>query len=379
MSQQADAKAAGTWPVAVPKYRLFSWGSNSSGRLGLGDTSAKSSPNQVGALTDWGFGLPAQGGGTNEFGVVVKSNGSLWSWGNNNNGQLGLGNTTSYSSPKQIGNLTDWLQSTSGYASGAVKTNGTLWMWGNGDTGQLGFGNTTNYSSPKQLGALTNWAYVANNFRFTMAIKTDGTLWGWGRNNDGQLGLGNTTDYSSPKQIGALTNWLLVVLSGNYSSNRSGCRAIKTDGTLWAWGGNENGRLGLGDTTGRLSPVQVGALTNWLRISAGEGTNIAVKTDGTLWVWGNGNSGALGLNSTTSYSSPVQLGALTDWTRCSSNGTNQLAIRTTGQLYSWGANDTGQLGLGNVTYYSSPKQIGALTTWANVFTSGQRVFATVRA
>ena len=139
---------------------------------------------------------------------------NLLSWGDNGYGQLGLGNTTSYSSPKQVGALTTWLTPSGEWGSfAAIKTDSTLWSWGRNNVGQLGLGNTTNYSSPKQVGALTNWSKVFGTVSGggrRMAIKTDKTLWAWGSNGSGQLGLGNTTSYSSPKQVGALTGWLNV-------------------------------------------------------------------------------------------------------------------------------------------------------------------------
>ena len=123
--------------------------------------------------------------------------------------QLGLGNTTNYSSPKQVGALTTWAMVVAGTSQSplAIKTDGTLWAWGSSSYGQLGLGNITNYSSPKQVGALTAWATVAAGGAFSLASKTDGTLWAWGKNNNGNLGLGNITNYSSPKQVGALTTW----------------------------------------------------------------------------------------------------------------------------------------------------------------------------
>jgi alpha-tubulin suppressor-like RCC1 family protein len=139
-----------------------------------------------------------------------------------------------------------------------------MWSWGSNDAGQLGIGNTTNQSSPVQIGALTTWLSIAGGgYGHNLAIKTDGTLWSWGRNTKGELGLGDTTNRSSPVQIGALTTWLSIA-AGGYAS-----MTIKTDGTLWSWGGNSYGQLGQGNTTNRSSPVQIGALTNWQKVSAG--------------------------------------------------------------------------------------------------------------
>jgi len=143
-----------------------------------------------------------------------------------------------------------------------------------------------------------------------MAIKTDGTLWGWGKNEFGQIGLGTSAAYvwvSSPAQVGALTNWSRVTAGGNFTI------ASKTDGTLWAWGQNNNGQLGQGNLTYRSSPVQVGALTTWLFAAAGYIHTAVTKTDGTLWAWGGNAQGQLGLGNTVNRSSPVQVGALTTW------------------------------------------------------------------
>jgi alpha-tubulin suppressor-like RCC1 family protein len=350
-------------------YDLYSWGDNSTyGQLGLGNTTSYSSPKAVGSDA-WSS---ISSFGRAKHVLALKPNGTLWGWGRNDGGQLGLGNTTNYSSPKQIGALTSWLKVTVGSnTSFAIKTDGTLWSWGQdaNSFGLLGLGNTTSYSSPKQVGALTNWSFVVSGFRSTMAAKTDGTLWTWGSNYFGSLGLGNTTAYSSPKQVGALTNWLKV--SCGYAT----MFAIKTDGTLWSWGDNIAGQLGLNNTTYSFSsPQQVGALTNWNLMATGTGGNrgfsLVTKTDGTLWSWGVNTDGRLGLGNTTAYSSPVQVGALTTWSAVGAGGFQSIAAKTDGTLWTWGRNTNGELGLGNTTNYSSPKQVGSATGWA-IVTAGE--------
>ena len=154
---------------------------------------------------------------------------------------------------------------------------------------------------------------------------TSGYFYSWGVNADGQLGLGNTTSRSSPVQVGALTNWSRVSAGSLHSL------AVKTDGTLWAWGRNFSGQLGLGDTASRLSPVQVGLLTNWNQISGGDSHSLAVKTDGTLWSWGlnarlSGGTGQLGLGDIVHRSSPVQVGALTNWSQAAAGTDHSLAV-----------------------------------------------------
>ena len=257
----------------------------------------------------------------------------------------------------------------------AIKTDGTLWAWGFGDSfGVLGLGDiNVSRTSPVQVGALTNWATVAIGVTAAAAVKTDGTLWAWGRGNYGQLGLGNTTDYSSPKQVGALTNWSKVTIN-----EVPGMFAIKTDGTLWTWGNSTYGQLGHGNTTNYSSPKQVGALTNWATLAAGSAQRfmLAVKTDGTLWAWGRGgHSGELGLGNLTNYSSPKQVGALTNWSVPGGLRYGSLAIKTDGTLWSWGRNNAGQGGLGNTTYYSSPKQVGTSTTWTAVAAGADHTIA----
>jgi len=358
MQQVNAAVAANTWPVGSPQY-LYGWGDNTNGQLGLGNTTYYYSPKVVGATATW-----SSIDNGKQFSLATKSDGTLWAWGQNNVGQLGLGNITYYSSPKQVGALTSWLTITASYsASFAIKNDGSIWSWGNNSIGQLGLGNITSYSSPKQIGSLYNWLKIArgiggSNNGITLAIKTDGTMWSWGGNAQGQLGLGDTTSRSSPVQIGALTTWSNVEVGyANFTL------ATKTDGTLWSWGNNSAGKLGLGNTTNYSSPKQVGALTAWLNVAAGFYSSLAIKSNGTLWTWGTGATGQLGLGNITTYSSPMQVGALTNWLKASSGKEFTTVIKTDGTLWAWGDGAYGNLGLGNSTSYSSPMQVGASTNW----------------
>lgn len=362
LDQATNAVAAGTWPVA-PAPHLYTWGNNSYGQLGinLDSLNKRSSPVQVGTVS-WSS---TSGGGY--FSLGIKSNGTLWAWGRNQAGQLGLEDTANRSSPVQIGALTTWsfVGLAGGSESFAIKTDGTLWSWGRNNAGQLGLGNTTYYSSPKQIGSDTNWAFVATRWQCVAAIKTNGTLWTWGNNTNGGLGLGDSgaaTSRSSPTQVGALTNWLYVTPGYQYMI------AIKTDGTLWAWGSSGGGKLGLGNFIDYSSPKQVGALTTWSKIGASYLTSLAVKTDGTLWSWGANDYGQLGqnINYATSRSSPVQVGSLTTWSTPFAGWQQAGCTKTNGTLWMWGLNDNGQLGDNTIVNRSSPIQVGALTTWLNV-------------
>jgi alpha-tubulin suppressor-like RCC1 family protein len=358
LAEQLALQKAGSWPQKVLPKELYAWGSNNSGRLGLNDTTNRSSPVQVGALTDWA--QVATGG---YHTACVKTNGTLFTWGLNNNGQLGLNDATNRSSPVQVGALTNWAQVSAGlFSTACVKTNGTLFTWGSNFYGQLGLNDTAVRSSPVQVGALTNWAQVSVGHTHTACITTAGTLFTWGRNTSGALGLNDTTDCSSPVQVGALTNWAQV------SAGRINTGCVTAAGTLFTWGSNNNGQLGLNDATNRSSPVQVGALTNWAQVSIGRNYSAGcVTAAGTLFTWGRNNYGQLGLNDTTNRSSPVQVGALTNWAQLSVGGRGHIACAKTDRtLFTWGHNNYGQLGLNDTTNRSSPVQVGALTNWAQV-------------
>jgi alpha-tubulin suppressor-like RCC1 family protein len=332
---------------------IWTWGANGSGQMGIAHTSNVSTPVRVGLLTNW-KSVTITGGASS----AIKTDGTLWVWGYNASGQLGLGDTTHRSSPVQVGALAQWANVSAGTNHTlALTRDGTLWVWGYNASGQLGLGDTTHRSSPVQVGALSDWSSVSGNWASALAIKTDGTLWAWGSNSSGQLGLGDTTHRSSPVQVGALSDWKQV-----YCGKTQETLAIKTDGSLWAWGDNTYGQLGLGDDTSRSSPVRVGALTNWRRVF----DCLSLKTDGSLWAWGDNTYGQLGLGDTVSRSSPVQVGALTNWRiaiRSTAAGEPySLATRTDGTLWAWGSNSYGQLGFSGPSL-SSPVQVGFSTDW----------------
>jgi alpha-tubulin suppressor-like RCC1 family protein len=369
---------------------LYAWGSNGNGQLGVGNTAYYSSPVQVGSLTNWkqvSSGGPGAGS-SYICTAAVNTIGQLWTWGTNVYGQLGIGASGNYySSPVQVGTLNNWKQvSASGWGIASIKTDGTLWVWGSNSYGQLGQGNTTYYSSPVQVGALNNWKQVSiggaevyaggqSAFGSTAAVKTDGTLWAWGSNAAGQLGQNYAGNYySSPIQIGALTNWKEVSVGTGFMLS------IKTDGTLWAWGSNGSGQLGIGNQVSYSSPVQIGALTSWKQVSASTNSNhtFAIKNDGTLWAWGQNNYGQLGTNNTTYYSSPVQVGNLTNWKQVSAGYRLGVALKTDGTIWTWGWNLSGPIGIGvnsATVYYSSPVQVGALTSWKQIAAGEQNVLA----
>ena len=370
--RQGMMGAAGAGGSTAPVGEMWAWGTAYSGALGDGTTVDKSSPIQVGALTDW---LTPICGSSYRVSGCVKSDGTLWDWGYNYYGQLGDGTTVDKSSPIQIGSLTNWFNGGGGdYHQIAIKTDGSLWSWGYSSYGQCGHNNTTNYSSPVQVGSLTNWKGVtaeqlADGYPVRLGvgsyngivIKDDGTLWSWGRGSQYTGGWGDNLDRSSPVQIGSGTDWQSIAQGFSYNTI-----ATKTDGTLWAWGSNGYGQLGQGNIVSYNSPVQVGALTTWKYVGAGYNFSHMVKTDGTLWFMGRNNAGQGGTGNLTDYSSPVQIGSDTDWGQVICKYEGFAGFKTDGTLWMSGVNTYGQLGLGDTTNRSSPVQVGLVTSWSKM-------------
>lgn len=292
---------------------LWGWGRNNFGQLGDGTAINKSSPVQIGSDTNWYMVDTDYNSST----IALKTDGTLWSWGYNNYGQLGSGTTTARSSPVQVGALTNWETIAMGsHFSMGVKTDGTLWTWGHNLYGTLADSTTVNKSSPIQIGTVANYKLVSGGgLGCAGAIRTDGTLWTWGHNIIGQLGSGTTANRSAVAQVGLLTNWKNIKIGAWAAS-------VKVDGTLWAWGYNTDGNLGDGTVVHKSSPIQVGSLSNWKNVSIGggnestinyAGVTAAIKTDGTLWAWGENSNGGVGDQTVVHKSSPVQVGSLNKW------------------------------------------------------------------
>lgn len=344
----------------------WAWGSANNGALGNGTTTPSTdAPALVNAEGDWAtiaMGVV--------FGVGIRQ-GKIYSWGNNANGRTGQATTTgNTTSPTQVGSATDWTQVSAGLAHVlALKSDGTLWSWGQAANGRLGNGTTTpDVTTPTQVGAATDWKVVAAGNNFSMAIKTDGTLYTWGTAANGRLGNGTTTpDVSTPTKIGTDTDWNILCGAGGFAL------AIKTNGKLYAWGNNANGQTGQGTTTGNTTtPTQVGSDSDWENVSANNCV-VAVK-GGQLYGWGLNTNGAVGDNSTTTRSTPQLIDSNTGWKvgRLGNGGslTQQSCAIRQGKLYTWGADTNGVLGNGAATGdVLVPTQIGTDTDWQDVFIS----------
>jgi len=373
LDQWYDQAVAGTTGGYNGAGAGFIWGRNDEGGLGINlspNSENRSSPVQ----------LP---GSWKEMSVLgdsnygTKTDGTLWAWGNNQNGELGQNTTQNFSSPVQIPGTT-WRRISSFPSGGmATKTDGSLWMWGHNDNGSLGQNkgepSVARYSSPVQIPG--TWS---DNFESggnaVSAVKTDGTLWFWGRNAEGVFGdnAPSPPNYrrSSPVQLPG--TWSTTQGQGWNTSETA--IYLKDDGTMWAWGKNYRGTAGPGGPNSKSSPTQITSGTNWSQVFIGLQQAMAVKTTGELYAWGSNGNGMLAFGpggDNNQHPSPIQIGTDTDWSEVGGavgGNVTKSALKTDGTLWAWGENPYGQLN-GNVILpapsggYSSPKQIPG-TNWA---------------
>ncbi|MFH1228250.1 MAG: fibronectin type III domain-containing protein [Planctomycetota bacterium] len=342
---------------------LWAWGSNGYGQLGDGTTADKNVPTRIGTETNWSA-IAAGGWNGNHDGytIALKTDGSIWAWGDNIAGQLGDGTNTDKHTPTLI-SATGWAGATIACGDNqtiAIKADGSLWAWGNNDNGQLGDG-TSGYGNLKNTPTLisaTGWAgaKIACAASHTIAIKTDGSLWAWGVNDQyGEFGDGTTNNQSHIPKLISATGWLGATIA----CGESHTVAIKTNGSLYAWGKNYSGQLGDGSLTDRYTPTLISA-TGWAgaKIACGASHTIAIKTDGSLWAWGDGNGGALGDGTLNGSWTPTHIGTAANWSAIAAGFRYTIGLKTDGSLYAWGCNSTGQLGDGTTTNRLTPTKIG---------------------
>ena len=349
------------YSIAVDEVgQVWSWGYNWYGALGIGNQTNKMTPQKV----------QFQGvNGLEDFDQVVKvdtfynhcvalrSDGTVWVWGNNESGQLGFPKATANRSlvAVQVEELEDIVDVAAGAQHTlALNSDGEVWAWGKNTNGQLGDGSTTDSVEPVESGSLEGVVAVSAGEYDSYALDENGVIWSWGHNSWGQLGVNSRTVKTSPVQVQGISDVVAVDGGANYSV------ALKSDGTVWTSGSAATGKLGDGSTDNsesRSTYAQITGFGDVESISVGYGHVFAIKGDQTLWAWGWNNNGQVGDGTTVNVSTPTMI--LEDVTVASAGTTNSLALRRDA-IWSWGVNTYGQLGDGTNLSSLVPKSRGYL-------------------
>ena len=352
--------AGGTHALALKADgSLAAWGDNSRGQLGQGDLVTP----ELNATTVPGLGnmVSVAGGGLHT--LAIDQHARVWAWGQNTDGQLGVGDQVDASSPVLITDANFDL-GVRAVAAGinfslALRQDGKIFGWGDNHYGQADTGkaNVYGYTAPA-LGSTGNYTALAAGGYHGLAItRNPGTVYVWGRNDDGQLGLGHYNNVTRNAQVMALPTSSFTAVAGGLGHSL----VLKMDGTVWAWGRNDFGQLGTGNTVSTNLPVQVGGLNNIVAIAAGKLHSMALDSNGRVWTWGYNNAGQLGQGTqdTSAHPTPTMVGGLTSVVSISAhaNSDSSYVIRSNGAVQCWGEGGNGQLGNGSTADFASPVSV----------------------
>ncbi len=339
----------------------WTWGDNTQYQLGDNRTDMWSDavlPVQVFGLV----GVVSVSAGTSHT-LALKADGTVWAWGYNGSGLLGDGTTGgSARVPVQAQRLSGVVAVSAGKNhSVALKSDGTVWAWGWNAYGQVGDGTQISRSIPVQVSNLANVLAVSAGQDATAALKADGTVWTWGSNYYGALGEGDVRNPDGQRLIPAQVSGLADVVSVSVGNHAV---AVKTDGTVWAWGDNGDGQLGDGTKAFRTHPVQVSGLGGVVSASAGRASSrntVVLKSDSTVWAWGNNDVGQLGNGTFIPSSYPVQVSRLASMVAMDFGREHGVATKSDGTVWTWGANGSGQLGDGTKAMHIEPVQVSGIS------------------
>jgi alpha-tubulin suppressor-like RCC1 family protein len=332
------------------------WGENNDGQLGNGTTTTEKEAVAVKVITE----ATAVAGGELHSLALLKS-GKVMAWGYNNDGQLGNGTTTTEKEPVEVKGLSEVIAIAAGADhSLALLKDGKVMAWGYNNDGQLGNGTTTTEKEPVEVKGLSEVIAIAAGADHSLAVLKSGKVKAWGYNNDGQLGNGTTTTEKEPVEVKGLSE-ATAVAGGEYHS-----LALLASGEVKAWGYNNDGQLGNGTTTTEKEPVEVKGLSEVAAIAAGHSHSLAVLKSGKVKAWGDNNDGQLGNGTTTTEKEPVEVKALTEATAVAGGQYHSLALLKNGKIMAWGDNEDGQLGNGTTTTEKEPvevKGLGGAASW----------------
>jgi alpha-tubulin suppressor-like RCC1 family protein len=326
---------------------VWTVGSNLSGQLGDNSTTTRKSPIQVSGLN----GVVAVAAG-DAHSMALTSTGALYLWGENGSSQVGDGTTTDRKTPVQSSLTNIVAIAAGGDFSVALNSSGQVYVWGLDNKGQLGDGSSgTTTTTPALL--TSGAAGIAAGDEFTLVVKTDGTVYGTGENSSAQLGDGSTTDRSSLVQMSGISTATAAAAGERHSI------VLLSNGTLKGVGYNFFGNLGDGTTTSpRTSPVSVATVSSITAIASGNDHVVARESDGTVWAWGRNDDGQVGNDSPGSHAtSPVELTTLTSISAIGAGASHSIAVTSAGVVYTWGKNSGHQLGDGTTVDRHVPTPI----------------------
>ncbi|HEY8598297.1 MAG TPA: S-layer homology domain-containing protein [Thermomicrobiales bacterium] len=361
--------------AAAPPGQVLAWGDNRSSQLGLGVGAVqRPAPGAVTATTDSGIVAIAA---SSNHGVAVRADGSVLTWGaNNGSGELGQLPPTGRQDPTAVPGLGGVTAVAVGRAHTLALAGGTVYAWGSNAFDQLGAPTSASGCSsgfpcsaaPVQVTGLSGVKAIGAGKSHSLAVLNDGTVRAWGQNGSGGLGDGSTTRRATPVQVkgvggvGVLGD--IVAVTGGEGHTL----ALAADGTVYAWGQNAQGQLGLGtsDTASHTTPAQVPGLSDIVAVSAGYRYSLALKNDGTVWAWGQNidgelGNGSLGTGNCACVATPAPVSGLAGVVSIAAGEGHGLAVLQDGAVRAWGANGSGQVGVASPTTVTTPVQVPGLT------------------
>jgi alpha-tubulin suppressor-like RCC1 family protein len=324
---------------------LWCWGNNTYGQLNLSGTTDRPTPGKATGLS-WSTIACGQ---SHACGI---RDGSLSCWGYNFSGQLGAATSAVLNQQVEVPDG-PWQGIAAGsYHSCGIKADATLWCWGDNANGQLGTGNTMKSTEPFQVPG-AGWSQISSGYLHSCAVKQEGTLWCWGLNADFQVDPSSVLPMSPVQVTGSA--WTQVA-TGLYHT----C-ALKQNGTLWCWGGNYSGQLGnsaVAVERNSKTGIAVQVQGTWVTVSAGQSHTCGIMTDHTLWCWGDDSQGQLGDGHETPQSAPVPIGTTGQlWSMVTAGLSHTCALASDGTLWCWGSNSNGQLGIGSSAWRQAPTRV----------------------